>query len=185
MNVKLKMAVASAAVVALMGGAAVAGAQLDPGDKSAPSPRATGPSSVFVPITPCRIVDTRSANAEGTLAGPMDPNEVRSYRAFDATATFYKSQGGSTAACGITTQSVAVEATVTALTPSADGYFRAYPSTEGVPNATFLNYTQGVNISNTGTISVAAVGPDLKVKNFGGTTHYVIDVQGYYIPAAT
>ncbi|CAN5690767.1 hypothetical protein BH10ACT1_BH10ACT1_02350 [soil metagenome] len=182
MNAKLKTAVAVAALVMLTGSVAVAQtSDGGPVTKTAPpagGTRAVGPDSYFIPITPCRIVDTRS----DTGGGPFAPNDADSFYAYDTSAPYYKNQGGSTSACGISTSSVAIEVTVTAVNPSANGYFRAWPTGSGMPNATFLNYTKGQSISNTGTIAVGPSGPDLQVKNFGGTVDYVLDVQGYYEP---
>jgi len=179
MHAKLKTGVAVAALVLLTAGVAVAKTSSGgPNDKSGPGTKAAGPASVFVPITPCRIVDTRSPSG----GGPFAPNEAAAYRAFDSVAPFYGDQGGSTGPCDISTNSVAIEVTVTAVNPSANGYFRAWPSGSAMPNATFLNFTKGQSISNTGTIAVGASGPDLQVKNFGATVDYVLDVQGYYEP---
>lgn len=176
MNNKIKTGFAVAAMVALTAG--VGWAQTPgtgKGDGSTRSTLAAGDQAVYVPITPCRVVDTRSGGG-----GAFAPNAQRSYRVYDSPGFGYGSQGGVLGNCGIGTDSIAVEATVTAVGPTANGYFRAWPTGVAAPNATFLNYTRGQNISNTGAISVANAVLDLTVKNFGGTTHYVIDVQGYY-----
>lgn len=71
---------------------------------------------------------------------------------------------------------------MTAVDPEGGGFFRAYPADQSMPNATFLNFTRGENITNTGALAMAAAGStDLKARNFGGSTQYVIDIQGYYI----
>ncbi len=181
MNNKIKTGFAVGAMVALSAG--VGWAQT-PGtgkaDGSTRSTLAAGDRAVYEPITPCRVVDTRSGGG-----GAFAPGDQRSYRVYDD-ATGYGSQGGVLGNCGIGTDSIAVEATVTAVGPTANGYFRAWPAGDPAPNATFLNYTRGQSISNTGAISVGISNPDLTVKNFSGTTHYVIDIQGYYarIPSA-
>jgi hypothetical protein len=46
-----------------------------------------------------------------------------------------------------------------------------------------LNFAASQDITNTGAIALATTGTtDLKARNFGGTSQYVIDVQGYYAP---
>ena len=51
-----------------------------------------------------------------------------------------------------------------------------------MPNATFMNMAPGEDITNTGAIALAQSGnQQLKIRNFGGPTHYVIDIQGYYL----
>ena len=77
----------------------------------------------------------------------------------------------------------AVEASVTAVSPAATGFFRAWPAGQAAPNATFLNFTKAQNVTNTGAITLAAAGvTDLAVQNYSTGSHYVIDVQGYYRP---
>jgi hypothetical protein len=52
-----------------------------------------------------------------------------------------------------------------------------------MPTATFLNFAAHQDITNTGAIALATTGTtDLKARNFGGTSQYVIDIQGYYAP---
>lgn len=80
---------------------------------------------------------------------------------------------------------MAVEASVTAAAPTGTGFLRAWPNGENLPGATFLNFTKGQGITNTGAIKLAPTGAlDLAVQNFGGPSHYIVDVQGYYVPEA-
>ncbi len=154
------------------------------GPQSAPSnpvTPSTGPSlppgSVYVPITPCRVVDTRSGAAG---FGRFGPNQIRAYQVAGSSSKFQQ-QGGKAGGCGIPDGATAVEASVTAVDQSANGYFRAWPTGEAQPNATFLNFTKGQGTTNTGAIKLAPTGiEDLNVVNAGATAHYVIDVQGYY-----
>jgi len=68
---------------------------------------------------------------------------------------------------------------------ATSGFTRAYPGNQSVPNATFMNFAQNQDITNTGTIALATTGnTDLKVRNYGGASQYVIDIQGYYIDPA-
>ena len=71
---------------------------------------------------------------------------------------------------------------MTAVSPGAGGFFRAWPTGAAAPTATFLNYTKGQGTTNTGALSLAPTGTnDLTVKNFAGSAHYVIDLQGYFV----
>jgi hypothetical protein len=131
---------------------------------------------VFVPVTPCRVVDTRVAG------GAFVDREIRGY-AISGSGSVFAAQGGRSGGCGVPDGASAVEASVTAVSPSSSGFFRAYPADGSMPNATFLNYASGQGITNTGAVALAASGSaDLKARNFGGTSQYVIDVQGYYLP---
>lgn len=136
-------------------------------------PEAVG--SHYVPIQPCRVLDTRSGGG-----GVFGPNVQRSYKVRGGGSVF-ASQGGKAGGCGVPDGATAVEATITAVNPSGNGYTRAWPAGTGMPNATFLNYTRSQGVTNTGAVRLSDGGSrDLALRNFGGPTHYVVDVQGYY-----
>jgi alpha-tubulin suppressor-like RCC1 family protein len=136
--------------------------------------------STFVPITPCRIVDTRNGG------GPLDASALRTWQVAGSGAGF-AGQGGRTGGCGIPADALAVEATITATAPERAGFLRAWPATSSAPLATFLNYPARHSTTNTGAIAIA-VDPsaaDLTLRALNGRTHVVIDVQGYYAPVGT
>lgn len=135
--------------------------------------------AVFVPITPCRVVDTR-------VGAPLGHAATRQWQVGGSGAGF-AAQGGRSGGCGIPAAAVAVEASVSAVSPLGDGYLRAWPSDAPAPSATFLNYPNRRPTTNTGTIALAggSVQQDLSVANFGGTAHVVVDVQGYFIAPAS
>lgn len=168
-----KMVAAAVVVTAASAGAVAVGAV---GDDAGPGPTPQAgvgsPSeSVFVPINPCRIVNTQNP------AGKLQVDQIRQYRMHGDT----RSQGGA-AACGIPRTATALELTATAVAPEGSGYLRVYPAGVGTPNATFLNYGAGQNIGNTGTVAVQpGAGVNLQVKAYGARTHVVIDVNGYYV----
>ena len=133
--------------------------------------------STYVAITPCRIVDTRQAG--GSLAN----REIRDVQVLGAGSGF-AAQGGKANGCDLPTDAVAVEASVTAVDPADSGFFRAWPSDESMPNATFMNFDRGMDITNTGSLTIDADDETdhLRIRNFGGRSHYVIDIQGYFVP---
>ena len=144
-------AVLTAGALQMGGGAVVGAAEVDPG-------------LGFTPITPCRIADTR------TVAAPLTDGGTRSFAA-----------AGPGSPCAIPQSASAVEFSVTAVGPAAPGFIRMFPAGTAAPTATFLNYSAGRGVTNTGTVPVT--GPsllDVTVANFGGPTHVVIDVQGYF-----
>ncbi|MCB0962790.1 MAG: hypothetical protein KDA98_05700, partial [Acidimicrobiales bacterium] len=141
------------------------------------------PTSGYVPITPCRVLDTRIAG------GKLDDREIR--EVLITVDGLIGAQGGKPDGCNIPGGIAAVEASITAVDPDDSGFFRAWPATESMPNATFLNFDRGMDITNTGSVTIDAVlsgaalsggGPasELKIRDFGGASHYVIDIQGYY-----
>jgi len=131
------------------------------------------PEMLYVPITPCRIVDTRNA------VGVFSSGQTRSYY---VGGTFgFAPQGGKSGGCGIPTGAQAVAAVVTAVTPQHAGYIRAWPAGTAEPGATLLNYA-GNSIGIGGQVKLrSGAGTDLTLKNYGGPTQVVIDVNGYYI----
>ncbi|MCB0964174.1 MAG: hypothetical protein KDA98_12900, partial [Acidimicrobiales bacterium] len=134
-----------------------------------------GSGALYVPITPCRIVDTRIAG--GAIADrQIRPYDVRGVSGFT-------DQGGNSGGCGVPFGASATETSVTAVDPVGSGFFRAWPGDEPMPNATFMNFSRLQDITNTGSIPLAHGGPDdLKVRNFGSASQYVLDLQGYWQP---
>jgi hypothetical protein len=128
--------------------------------------------SVFVPITPCRLVNTRNS------AGDLDAGELRSYRTNGNT-----SEQGGAAACGIPAGATALELSVSAVAAKGPGYLRLHPAGVATPTATFLNYGPGQNITNAGTVAIrpGAGQTNLSVRAYEADTHVVIDALGYYV----
>ncbi|MCB0971199.1 MAG: tandem-95 repeat protein, partial [Acidimicrobiales bacterium] len=76
--------------------------------------------AVYVPITPCRVVDTRVSG------GALGDREIRDY-AVSGSGGAFAGQGGQANGCGIPEGALAVEASVTAVSPADSGFFRAWP----------------------------------------------------------
>lgn len=187
---KVRTLAAATVVAAAIAGAGAAWA----GDITTTQPPAPAPGSVnpapkiaathlsddaFVPITPCRIIDTRTA-----AAGRLTVGAPRTFDISGSGATFAP-QGGKAGGCAIPEGATAIEATVTAA-EAGSGFLRAWPGNEAPPNATFMNYTAAFNVSNTGTIvidgctAVCLPNNDLRLRAYGSPTDVVVDVTGYY-----
>jgi hypothetical protein len=182
-----KKAVAVAAAIGLSAGigavaASAIGAQ-DPGPVPASDARILGngiSENKYVPIIPCRILDTRKGYGKFGV-GTKKAIDVR------GDETTFVTQGGNPGGCGIPNGATAIEATITAVNADDGGYLRAWPANLVEPNATFLNYTPSFNVGNTGTITLCGANglacntnQDLNLKTNFGATHLVIDVAGYY-----
>jgi hypothetical protein len=128
----------------------------------APAPPANG----FVARPPCRVLDTRTAG------GRLAAGDSRSLAVVD------------TGGCGVPPDAVAVEATITAVDPSGTGFLRAWPSEATMPNATFLTFARRGATTNTGAIALrpGSDGPNLELRNYGKASHFVIDIQGWFLP---
>jgi hypothetical protein len=135
-----------------------------------PSPAQTA----FVPITPCRVVDTRNSTAGKVAAGSTRAFHVRG-------ATGFTAQGGKSVGCGIPATATAVSFSMTATQTAGSGYLRAWPYGYAQPTATLLNYpaTSG-GITSGAVVQLGGGAYDLNVEAFGHATHVVIDVTGYY-----
>jgi hypothetical protein len=169
-------------LVSVLAGAAVgltataAGAPA-PALRSSIPPAAPGVvvQSEFVAIDPCRVVDTRAA-----AAGPM---RNRIVRAFEVAGTAgFPTQGGKTGGCGIPAGASAVTASITATAVQSTGFLRVWAEDAPEPSATVLNYARlGGGMSVGATVPIGQ-GTDTGIlaKAYGGTTHLVVDVFGYF-----
>ncbi len=117
----------------------------------------------FQPLTPTRILDTRSGSV-----GKSQPLKTFSIPV--------AGRGGLPAASAI--GSVVLNLPVTNV--SASGHLRTYPSGTAVPFASNINFDRGRTVAN---LVVVGVGSDGKVSFFNGspngTTDVIVDVVGY------
>ncbi|MEU1972587.1 hypothetical protein ABZ477_13070 [Microbacterium sp. NPDC019599] len=133
-----------------------------------------GSEQLFVPISPCRIVDTRKAG------GALGSNTTRSF--YVSGTTGFAGQGGTSAGCGIPTGATGAAVSFTAGQASGAGRLVAYPAGGTAPNSTMLSYTSAASATSTPTVALRP-GTDrqMTVKNFNTSTHLVVDVLGYYV----
>ena len=133
----------------------------------------------FYTVTPCRVLDTRSAFRSGAFA----PNESR---AIYVTERFIIGQGGAED-CGIPfpeAKGVFINVIAVEPTGTANNHLTIYPAESTEPTASTLNYQPGVfAIANGVLVSVcgsAVCKSDLTITNGpSASTHVVIDVTGY------
>ena len=124
---------------------------------------------LFVPMTPCRLVDTRKPN--GPLGGPAIP--TGGYRSF-ALPT-------STCLAGMPATAAAYSLNVTIVPHGGLGYLTVWPTGEDRPVISTMNSLDG-RIKASGAIVPAGANGAISV--FGsGTTDVVLDIDGYFVPA--
>lgn len=134
---------------------------------------------VFVPVNPCRILDTRLAG------GAIAANTVRS---IDVTAVSdYGFQGGAANDCGgvgAAGSFAAAAINFTVVSPSTAGYITAFPHLGTQPVAATVNYTAGSIVGNYAVVKLdqGAAANELNVYSFA-QTHLVADIVGYYTTA--
>jgi hypothetical protein len=150
----------------------------------------------FVPIPPCRVVDTRN------VGGAIAFNTSRRFNFYNDTAGFsWATQGGSAGLANVTCPGstltsaggtlgslppTAAVLTITVVNPTAAGNFVVWGGgpANSVPNTSMLNWTAaGAVLANTGTVPAGGRGPvqDFEVLYNGpsGQADVVVDVVGY------
>jgi hypothetical protein len=136
---------------------------------------------VFVPVTPCRIIDTR------VVGGPIAADGTRN---FDITeVTDFVFQGGNASDCGVGGVGSFAAAVInfTVVTPSTGGFVTAHPFGASRPLAATVNYVAGDIRGNLAVVRLdqGDDAEELSVYSFA-QTHLVADIVGYYIePQAT
>jgi hypothetical protein len=132
-----------------------------------------GPSDdtlAFVPIAPCRLIDTRPApDTVGYRNFALGPND-----------TYSVSATGSSGNCNLPGNASAVVMNVTAIAPTASSFLTVYPSGVARPLASSLNYEAGqAPTPNSVTSKLSAQG-QVSFFNMNGSVHLAVDVVGYY-----
>lgn len=131
----------------------------------------------YTALASCVLVDTRSAG--GAFAAGVT-------RHFKASGANFAAQGGSNTNCGIPTTPVSLVLSVSAITPTAHGYFRMWPYSTPEPVASNISYRIGENIQNDIILKMSqGLTQDFSVKS-SGASHLVVNVLGYFAaPFAT
>lgn len=128
--------------------------------------------ATFVPITPCRLIDTRPApNRTGPLAA-FGIDDTRSVQAH-----------GSNGDCVIPVDAAGLSLNVTAVGATAPTFLTIWP--DGArPNASSVNPFPGEPPTpNAVTTSLSSSG-SFEIYNLAGTVNIIVDVNGYYTRAS-
>ena len=136
---------------------------------------AANTSSTLVPITPTRILDTRSGDRVGSLdmAGDSEPYRLKITGAGDIPTT------------GVT----GVSLNVTAVDTQANdygGYVTIYPcasTSSAKPDVSNLNFVSGQTLANAVTVPVS--GDGYVCLYVYGTAHLLADANGFYTESST
>lgn len=132
-------------------------------------------ASVLVPMTPCRLLDTRSG---------MDHVGVRT-GAIGATETIEVRARGTNGNCTVSAAATAVALNVTIIGPTAASFLTVFPAGQDLPLAANLNWVAGqAPTANAVTVRLSAGGA-FDLYNHAGQVDVVVDVVGYYEPAGT
>ncbi|HET9896802.1 MAG TPA: hypothetical protein VFQ44_17865 [Streptosporangiaceae bacterium] len=138
---------------------------------AAPAQPATAASGL-VPVSPVRILDTRSADKVGAITGPIGANATISVPiAGTTTSTGVEIPAGVTA--------VALSMTVTGQTKN--GYIAAYADGEPRPATSTLNFADSGTVGNNVIVPVGPDGHVAFINASSGTDQLILDLTGYFI----
>jgi PKD repeat protein len=127
------------------------------------------PDGDFYTLTPCRLLDTRSAE-NGAAPVPSGTDRI-----LDVVAV---------TRCGVSPLAHAVALNVTVVQTPGSGRVTVYPaSLAQVPATSTLNFPAGITRANN---ALMMLSPDGKLKlrpvvNNGSSTHLIVDVTGFFV----
>lgn len=126
-----------------------------------------GSATLFYPVTPCRVIDTREN--PGLTGG--EPVEGGATTLVDVAGT-----------CGVPATARAVAANVTVTEPAATGQLVLYPGDEPKPVASMVSFAAGRTRASNAQLKLSTDGlGQLAIANeSAGSAHVILDVSGYY-----
>lgn len=137
------------------------------------SSAASSPSaSSFVPITPCRLMDTRSGSTVGPRSTPIGAE------------TYVVTVWGTNGNCTIPATATAVSLNVTFAGPTASGFLAVFPSDKPWPGTSNLNFSANQAPAPNAVTSALSADGKLAVKNEAGAVNVLADIVGYYVSAS-
>ncbi|MCW2540743.1 MAG: hypothetical protein JWN95_2468 [Frankiales bacterium] len=136
----------------------------------------TKPELLYVPVTPCRIVDTRKAS------GPIAANGLRIVNVSGTIG--FAPQGGVAGGCGIPANALSFTGTLGVIAPSGSGGLKSWPNGSPEVNAAAINYFHVAGAVSSGvTLTIRpSAGQNLVLRNLGPAVHIYLDVSGYFVP---
>jgi len=134
------------------------------------APISSGERATYVPITPCRVMDTRPApEQKGPRNTPLNAGETH-------TISVWGAQGD----CNIPDSATGVVMNVAVVNPTASSFLTVFPGGAAVPLAANLNWVAGQPpVSNSVSADLSATGT-LSFYNKFGTVNVAADIVGYY-----
>lgn len=151
---------ATIAVVVGSGGVLTTSASVDSGERAA-----------FVPIAPCRLLDTRPGSDNvGIRSTPVGPGEV-----------LVADVRGANGNCAIPTDAIGVVMNVAIVQPSNDSFLTVYPPDAERPLAANLNWVAGQAPEPNAVTARLSGDGKVAFYNLSGTVHLAVDVNGYFV----
>ena len=126
-------------------------------------------AAALVPITPCRLFDTRPAFQVGPRNTPLGAEEI-----YDVTAT------GAVGQCNVPAEAVGLSLNVTAVDATLNTFLTLFPAGAARPNASHLNPAPGQPPTPNAVTTDIDDADTFSIFNKQGTVHVFADVVGYY-----
>ena len=140
-----------------------------------PAPQVTlGPQDIglseatFIPVTPCRVADTRAGSG---FTGSFGPPSLA--------ASGGRSIPFTISPCGIPSGALAVSMNVTVTNTLGAGFILAYPTGGSVPQVSTVNYSANQTVANAAILPLNAFGSANFIAGVSGTD-LILDVNGYF-----
>jgi hypothetical protein len=130
--------------------------------------------TTFVPVTPCRLFDTRPApDTVGPRSTPLAAGVAHT-----------QSVRGTNGNCTVPNDATGVALNLTATNPTAQSNVRVFPADAPAPLVSNLNFVAGQKpVANKVDVKLSADGK-IKLLNLAGTVNVLGDVVGYYTPTS-
>lgn len=125
-------------------------------------------AAIFVAVTPCRVVDTRTQPPSAYGAPSLATNAPRAFDIDNGPCT------------GIPAGSAAYSLSIGAILPPADGFLKAWPTGAAEPLVSQLNFLAGEVVANAAIVPSNSAGSINVLVNIGPTDVY-IDINGYFM----
>lgn len=139
------------------------------GLQSASATISGGQRADFVPITPCRLFDTRPDTQVGPRGTPIGTGE-----------TYTQPVVGTNGDCTIPAAATAIAMNVTTVNGTSVSYLTVWPSDVARPTASNLNWLAGAPATpNKVDVKLSADGK-VSIFNLSGTVDVIADVVGFY-----
>ena len=136
---------------------------------AAPAAIASANAASYYTVTPCRLIDTRTAN--GPYGGPPISGGPTAARTFVFAGR-----------CKTSPTAGAISLNVTVTAPGATGFVTLYPGGATLPNTSTINFKAGQTRANNAVVATGFGGDIVIYAGLpaGITTNVIVDVNGYF-----
>jgi hypothetical protein len=131
-----------------------------------------GPGLSFVPLTPCRIADTRTLPHGPFTGPPITGDETRSFPLPQS-------------ACGIPSAAVAYSLNVTVLPNGPLSFLTVWPTGLPRPGISLMNSYDGRVKANAAIVAAGTSGAINVFASTATSTNVLLDIDGYFVPSTS